>query len=60
MISTGPGGILVPNLHDWTQTGTVLARLAAKYGYERIGHPARRLPTGRLVAFITLSLSLWN
>ncbi|MGA9967739.1 MAG: PIN domain-containing protein [Terriglobales bacterium] len=29
--------ILVPNLSDWTQAGTVLARLAAKYDYERIG-----------------------
>jgi predicted nucleic acid-binding protein len=29
--------ILVPNLADWTRTGKVLARLAAKYGYEEIG-----------------------
>src|ERR1700693_2702602 len=29
--------ILVPNLNDWTQTGKVLARLAAKYDYEQIG-----------------------
>jgi predicted nucleic acid-binding protein len=29
--------ILVPNLGDWTQTGKVLARLAAKYDYEEIG-----------------------
>ena len=28
--------ILVPNLTDWTQTGTVLALLAAKYDYEQI------------------------
>ena len=28
--------ILVPNLTDWTQTGKVLARLAAKYDYEQI------------------------
>src|ERR1039457_2650796 len=28
---------LVPNLSDWTQTGRVLARLAAKYHYEKIG-----------------------
>jgi predicted nucleic acid-binding protein len=27
--------ILVPNLNDWTQTGKVLARLAAKYDYEK-------------------------
>ena len=29
--------ILVPNLSDWTQTGKVLARVAAKYDYEQIG-----------------------
>ena len=29
--------ILIPNLSDWTQTGRVLARLAAKYHYEQIG-----------------------
>src|SRR6202453_3012556 len=28
--------ILVPNLNDWTQTGKVLARLAAGYDYEKI------------------------
>jgi predicted nucleic acid-binding protein len=28
--------ILVPNLGDWTQAGRVLARVAAKYGYEKI------------------------
>jgi predicted nucleic acid-binding protein len=31
------GRILVPNLGDWTQAGRVLARLASKYGYEKIG-----------------------
>lgn len=30
------GRILVPNLTDWTQTGKVLALLAAKYDYEQI------------------------
>jgi predicted nucleic acid-binding protein len=29
--------ILVPNLSDWTQAGQVLACLAAKYHYEKIG-----------------------
>ena len=29
--------ILIPNLTDWTQTGKVLALLAAKYDYEQIG-----------------------
>jgi predicted nucleic acid-binding protein len=33
----GAGRIVVPNLGDWTQTGKVLARLAAKYDYEKIG-----------------------
>jgi predicted nucleic acid-binding protein len=28
--------VLVPNLSDWTQAGSVLARLAAKYDYEQI------------------------
>jgi predicted nucleic acid-binding protein len=29
--------VLVPNLSDWTQTGRILAKIGAKYGYERIG-----------------------
>jgi hypothetical protein len=29
--------VLVPNLSDWTQSGRVLARLAAKYDYKQIG-----------------------
>jgi predicted nucleic acid-binding protein len=29
--------VLTPNLCDWMQTGKLLARLAAKYGYELIG-----------------------
>jgi len=40
--------ILVPNLHDWTQTGKVLARLAAKYDYEQIGQG--RLTNDALIA----------
>jgi predicted nucleic acid-binding protein len=40
--------ILVPNLSDWTQAGTVLARLAAKYDYERIGQG--RLTNDALIA----------
>ena len=40
--------ILVPNLGDWTQTGRVLARLAAKYGYEQIGQG--RLTNDALIA----------
>ncbi len=42
------GRILVPNLTDWTQTGKVLALLAAKYGYEQIGK--RRLTNDALIA----------
>ena len=40
--------ILVPNLTDWTQTGKVLALLAAKYDYEQIGKG--RLTNDALVA----------
>jgi predicted nucleic acid-binding protein len=40
--------ILVPNLRDWTLTGHVLARLAAKYGYEQIGQA--RLTNDALIA----------
>jgi predicted nucleic acid-binding protein len=40
--------IVVPNLSDWTQTGKVLARLAAKYDYERIGQG--RLTNDALIA----------
>ena len=40
--------ILVPNLSDWTQAGTVLARLAAKYHYEQIGQG--RLTNDALIA----------
>jgi predicted nucleic acid-binding protein len=40
--------ILVPNLSDWAQTGKVLARLAAKHGYEQIGRG--RLTNDALIA----------
>lgn len=40
--------ILVPNLNDWTHTGKVLARLAAKYDYEQIGQA--RLTNDALLA----------
>jgi predicted nucleic acid-binding protein len=42
------GRMLVPNLRDWTLTGKLLARLAAKYGYEQIGQA--RLTNDALVA----------
>jgi len=44
----GVNRILVPNLSDWTQTGRVLARLAAKYDYEQIGQG--RLTNDALIA----------
>jgi predicted nucleic acid-binding protein len=40
--------ILVPNLGDWTQAGRVLAQVAAKYGYEKIGQG--RLTNDALIA----------
>jgi predicted nucleic acid-binding protein len=40
--------ILVPNLSDWTQAGRVLARLAAKYRYKKIGR--ERLTNDALIA----------
>jgi predicted nucleic acid-binding protein len=40
--------ILVPNLGDWAQTGKLLARLAARYGYEQIGRG--RLTNDALIA----------
>jgi|SRR5208283_428510 len=42
------GRILVPNLTDWTQTGNVLALLAAKHGFEQIGKG--RLTNDALIA----------
>jgi predicted nucleic acid-binding protein len=42
------GRILVPNLTDWTITGQLLARLAAKYDYEDIGQA--RLTNDALMA----------
>jgi predicted nucleic acid-binding protein len=40
--------VLVPNLSDWTLTGKVLARLAAKYDSEQIGRG--RLTNDALIA----------
>ena len=40
--------ILVPNLRDWTESGRVLSRLAAKYHYEQIGRG--RLTNDALIA----------
>ncbi len=44
----GARRILIPSLGDWTQTGKVLARLADKHGYERIGQA--RLTNDALIA----------
>jgi predicted nucleic acid-binding protein len=40
--------VLVPNLSDWTQSGRILAKLGAKYGFERIGQG--RLTNDALIA----------
>ncbi len=48
--------ILVPNLSDWTQAGRVLARLAAKYHYEKIGQG--RLTNDALIAMSAGRLSI--
>ena len=48
--------ILVPNLMDWTQTGRVLSRLAAKYDYERIGKG--RLTNDALIAMSAARLGI--
>jgi len=40
--------VLVPNLTDWTHTGRMLAKIGAKYGYERIGQA--RLTNDALIA----------
>lgn len=31
------GRLLVPSLADWSHTGQVLAKIGAKYGYDKIG-----------------------
>jgi predicted nucleic acid-binding protein len=48
--------ILVPNLGDWTQTGQVLARVAAKYNYEKIG--LGRLTNDALIAMSAARLGI--
>jgi predicted nucleic acid-binding protein len=40
--------ILIPNLTDWSRAGKLLAVVAAKYGYERIGQG--RLTNDALIA----------
>jgi predicted nucleic acid-binding protein len=48
--------ILVPNLNDWTQAGKILARLAAKYNYEKIGQG--RLTNDALIAMGSARLGI--
>ena len=48
--------VLLPNLSDWTQAGQVLARLAAKYNYEKIGQG--RLTNDALIAMSALRMGI--
>jgi predicted nucleic acid-binding protein len=48
--------ILVPNLRDWSDAGEVLARLAAKYGYEQVGRG--RLTNDALIAMSASRLGI--
>lgn len=48
--------IVVPNLGDWVQAGTVLARLVRKYDYERIGRG--RLTNDALIAMSAARLGM--
>jgi len=50
------GRILVPDLSDWIQTGKVLAQLAIKYGYEKIGRG--RLTNDALIAMSAARLGI--
>lgn len=42
------GRLLVPNLGDWTSAGKILAAIAQKFGYEKIGRV--RLTNDTLIA----------
>jgi predicted nucleic acid-binding protein len=48
--------ILVPNLNDWTETGKILARLAAKYDCEKIEQG--RLTNDALIAMSAARLGI--
>jgi predicted nucleic acid-binding protein len=50
------GRILVPDLSDWIHTGKVLARLAIKYDYEKIGRA--RLTNDALIAMSAARLGV--
>jgi predicted nucleic acid-binding protein len=46
----------VPDIRDWIQTGKVLARVAVKYGYEKIGRG--RLTNDALIAMSAARLGI--
>jgi predicted nucleic acid-binding protein len=48
--------VLVPNVTDWTETGRLLSRLAAKYDYEHIGRG--RLTNDALIAMSASRLGI--
>ena len=48
--------ILTPSLSDWVQAGKVLARLAARYHYEKIGRG--RLTNDALIAMSAARLNI--
>lgn len=48
--------ILTPNFSDWIQAGKILARFAAKYGYEKIGRG--RLTNDALIAMSAARLNI--
>lgn len=48
--------VLVPNLNDWTEAGRVLARLAARHHYEKVGRA--RLTNDALIAMSAARLGL--
>jgi predicted nucleic acid-binding protein len=48
--------ILVPSLGDWAQAGKLLAKAAAKYGYELIGRG--RLSNDALIAMSAARLGI--
>ena len=48
--------LLVPSLSDWTQTGRVLAQLASKHRYERVG--LGRITNDALIAMSAARLGI--
>ncbi|MBM3775271.1 MAG: type II toxin-antitoxin system VapC family toxin [Acidobacteria bacterium] len=52
----GAGQLVAPDLADWVQSGLVLSRLGARYGYEQIGRG--RLTNDALIAMSAARLGL--